>query len=272
MAAVAVLQGLDPQGEEERQGQVEERKERQALRVAEGGARIEARLLGDVADAEDRDERRVLKERDKVVAEGRQYPPKRLGKEHVTEGLALRETERPRGLGLAAGERRQAPAHGLGLEGAVGADQGRDDAGAHRDVRGPKPGKGAAPAARPVKRVNPQRHEHEGDDEDLDKDRHPARHLDVEGGDVSTDGGGGHEPERRGETEGDRKGEGDRRDGERDPEPGEDPHEDFRVDLRRRRPPREDGPSQRQGEEPPGGARKPSDVSRGELAVRAYHS
>ena len=114
------------QREHERHRQVEERQDQVGRPELERRARVEPRLLGDLADREHRQQRRVLEHRDQVVAERRRHVAHRLREHDPAHRLAVAQPERPTGLGLALRHRLDAGAEHLGEVRAVD-ERERDD-------------------------------------------------------------------------------------------------------------------------------------------------
>ena len=161
--------------------------QRDRLGVAEGLRPDDLRRLHQLQHRDGREERRLLEERDQVVAERRHHRRDRLRDDDVAEGGPGREVQRDRRLPLAAGDVVEAGAIDLGaVGGVVDADRqhpGDEGVDHHAELR-----------------------EDEVDEEDLDQERRGADqlhdHRDRPGG-----GGDGdphrreHQAEQRGDDE-----------------------------------------------------------------------
>ena len=104
--------------EEESDHQIDLEQRRRDAAEERGGV-DRARMIEHLGDPEDRDQRRVLVQRDQLRDGRRDHPPQALRQDHEPHLLPVREPERRRGLALAAIKGEDAGAHDLAEDGRV---------------------------------------------------------------------------------------------------------------------------------------------------------
>ena len=202
------------------------------LEEAEGRGGVDLAELGDVLDAQRRDQGRILDHGDEVVAERRQHGPHRLGENDEAHDLPALEAEGGGRLDLTDRNRLDAGAEDLGDEGRVAHRQRDDRPPGHVEVADAHLGK---PARRDRRGKNgiPERDDlrgtDEGDVEKQDQDGNAADDLDVEGGDLAQQPAARQAAEGDDEAERRRQREGDERHPERDKDALPQGVEDGRV-------------------------------------------